>query len=287
MASTRRIAIARSNTRWGLTRRRHLCSVPSPGSMRPHRHHDHREHRDHCGVGGHLRSVRAASTLRQWGTIARNRASFDQKQTEKSVTELRAKQHRARGADSRPLASPPQPRRRQSLRPWPEFAPAVAANEPRAQWAWPSAPTGSGIVANLRCPWRRPAPHALSRGMAFPQCASTQPCGFVPTVRHGHADAGKVAGALCRSRTVSVRGGGLRASGAHAVDIGDVVGGERALGWAPDTPGRSSRRTLRRHRTVSGSPRLPSQSVPTAIDPAPPRIPPDKAGTNTSSPRRS
>ena len=63
----------------------------------------------------------------------------------------------------------------------------------RAQWAGPSVPTGSGIVANSRCPWRRSAPHALSRGITCPQCASMQSCGFFPTVRHRQADAGKVA----------------------------------------------------------------------------------------------
>ena len=42
-------------------------------------HHDHRDHREHRGAGGHVRSLRAASALRQWGGNVRNRAALDQK----------------------------------------------------------------------------------------------------------------------------------------------------------------------------------------------------------------
>ena len=59
-------------------------------------HHDRRDHRDHRGAGARVRSLRAVSALRQWGDSVRNRAPLDQKQSEKSVTKLRAMQHGAR-----------------------------------------------------------------------------------------------------------------------------------------------------------------------------------------------
>ena len=102
-------------------------------------HHDRRDHRDHRGAGARVRSLRAVSALRQWGDSVRNRAPLDQKQSEKSVTKLRAMQqmqpHRVhRVAESAETAGPAVTERLPECRPEAQWA---DAHKPRRRRYWP------------------------------------------------------------------------------------------------------------------------------------------------------